>query len=163
MDPDPTPQMLFRLGDVGFGHVEPESRKARPRLLDEIEEASSAAANIEKPEAALVATGEDLMQRRQGLAPDRIGGAFEQHLDLGVVALGGVPRHPAAGLEMKILQIVVRPPAAQVRAAPLAIPALLAPALDGRKVGKKQSRMVEQDGPRAVVIRRQRIEASFHI
>ncbi len=47
-------------------------------------------------------------QLGQRHAAHGIGGALEQHLDLGVIALRGILCQPAAGLVMEILQIVIR-------------------------------------------------------
>ena len=62
--------------------------KPGPGLLDEIEKAPRAAANVEKHQPALVAPGEDVMERRQRLTPRGVRGAVEEHFDLRIVALG---------------------------------------------------------------------------
>ncbi len=155
--------MTLGLGHVGLRHVDPQRRQARPGLLDEVEKAPGAAAEIDEPQAALIAAGEHLVQRRQRLPPDRIGGALEQHLDLGVVALGRLVRHPAARLEVEILQIVVGPLAAGLRAQHFPPLALLAAAVDLRQVLEEQPRAREQARQRAVVIRRLRIDAGLDI
>src|SRR6202040_1279335 len=100
--------MTFRLCDVGLGHVEAQRWEARPSLLEAIESASGTAADVEQPEAALIAPGENLMQRRQCLSPGGIRGAMQQPLDLGVIAQRRITRHPAARLEVEVLQIVSR-------------------------------------------------------
>jgi hypothetical protein len=41
------------------------------------------------------------------LASYRVGSPVEEHLHLQIVTLGRVLRHPAAGLEMEILEVVV--------------------------------------------------------
>ena len=82
--------------DVSIGHIEPGDFKARPSLLDEIEKAPGATADIEESQLALIASGKYLMELRQRLAPHRIGCSVEQDLDLRVVALSGVIRQPAA-------------------------------------------------------------------
>jgi len=56
--------MTFRLCEVSFGHVDTKAWESRPSLFDEVERASGTAANIEKSDAALIAPGEDLMERR---------------------------------------------------------------------------------------------------
>jgi len=88
--------MTLCVSDVSIGHVEPDDLKARPGLFDEIEKSSSATADVEKPQLALIASGKYLMELRLGLAPHRIGCSVEQDLDLRVVALGGLIRQPAA-------------------------------------------------------------------
>src|ERR1700681_2813160 len=104
--------MTFRLGDVSLGHVDAQRSEARPSLLEKIKRASGTAADVEKLEPALIAPGENLMQRRQSLAAGGIRGSMQEHLDLRVVAPRRIPRHPAARLEVEILQIVARPLAA---------------------------------------------------
>ena len=88
VDPAPAFQMSLRLRDVRLRHVDPERRKARPGLLEEIEKAAGAAADVEKSETALIAPGKSLVQWRQRLPSRGIGGAVEQHLHLGIVAPG---------------------------------------------------------------------------
>ena len=88
----PAPQVSPRVPDIRLGQIEPEHRQPRPALLDEIEEAAGAAADVDQPQSALVAAGECFRQRRQRLPPHRVRRALEQHLDLGVVAVGGVRR-----------------------------------------------------------------------
>src|SRR5215469_3916988 len=122
--------MLTCLPDISLRHVEARRGKPRPGLLDEIEKPSGAAADVEERELALIASGKNLVQRDERLAADRIGGAIEQHLDLGVVALGGISRHPAAGLEVEILQVIGRALAACLLAQHLVQAALLAAAVD---------------------------------
>ena len=136
----PAAQMPPRVPDIGIRHIEAVNGKPRPGLFDEVEKAAGAAADIQKRKLALIAAGEDLVKRRQRLPPDRIGAAVEQHLDLGVVALGGVIGHPAAGLEMEILQIVARPLAAGLAVEHLVMHRLLAALMDVGKIGKKQPR-----------------------
>src|SRR5207248_868615 len=89
IEPAPAPEMAPRLRDIAVRHVETDNREARPSLLDEVDQAPGATADIEELELSLVAAGEDFMQRDERLATDRIGRAVEQHLNLGVVALRG--------------------------------------------------------------------------
>jgi len=88
VDPAPTSQMPLGLSDVSLRHVDPERREARPGLLEEIEKASGAAADVEKPETALIATRKHLVQWKQRLAARCICRAVEQDFHLDIVALG---------------------------------------------------------------------------
>jgi len=92
-----------------------------------------------------------------------MGGALEQHLDLDVVALGGLARHPAARLEVKILQIVVGPFALRFRASHLVRAPAPAALMYGGQVLKEQARALNQRRQCAIVISRQRIDASLDI
>jgi hypothetical protein len=93
--------------DIGLRQIEAERRKPWPGLLDQIEGAASATAEIDQPQGALIVPGEDLEKLRQHLAPHRIGGALKQHLNLRVVTVSRGVGHPAARLKMEILQVVV--------------------------------------------------------
>src|SRR5712692_8249269 len=126
--------MSPRLGDVSLRHIDSESREARPSLLETVEKTSGAAADVEQLEEALIAPGEKLVQRRQRLSSGRIGRPIEQHLDLGIVSLRRILRHPAARLEVKIPKIVVRPLATRVLGQHLPVVAVLAAAVDFRQV-----------------------------
>src|SRR5262249_17375887 len=75
IEPAPAFEMAPRLGDITVRQVETDYREARPDLLDEVDQAPSAAADIKKLELPLITPGEDLVQRNERLAPDRIGGA----------------------------------------------------------------------------------------
>src|ERR1700720_801061 len=101
--------MTFRLCEVSLGHVDAQRWEARPSLLEAIETASGTAADVEEPEAALIAPGENLLERRQCLSPRGIRGSMQEHLDLRIVALRRILRHPAARLEVEVLKIVTRP------------------------------------------------------
>ena len=80
--------MTLGLPDIGLGQIEADDGKPGPGLLDEIKKAPSAAANVEKHQPALVASGEDLAERQQRLTPRGVRGAVEKHFDLRIVALG---------------------------------------------------------------------------
>jgi hypothetical protein len=88
----------------------------------------------QRDQLALIALGEDLMQGRQHLPPHGIGGPAEQHLNLGIVALGRVLRHPAAGLKVEVLEIVAGSFATGLLGEDLAVPAALAPAVDAWQI-----------------------------
>jgi hypothetical protein len=64
-------------------------------LFNRINKSSSTAANIKKPQFALVLTGEDFAELRQCLPSDGIGGAVKENFDLGVIPLSRILRHPA--------------------------------------------------------------------
>src|SRR5215472_19260699 len=95
--------------EVRFRHVQSDGLKARPGLLNEIEESPGAATNIKKPQFALIASSKSLMELRQCLASNGVGRSVQKHLDLGVVSFSGIVGHPAARLKMEILQIVGAP------------------------------------------------------
>src|SRR5262245_3323785 len=95
--------------NIGFGHVQPDCWEPRPNLLNGIKKSSGAAANIEKSQVALVPTSKDFTELGQCLPADRIGCPVKKNFDLGVIPLSRIVRHPAARLEMKILQIIARP------------------------------------------------------
>jgi hypothetical protein len=50
--------------DVGLRKVEAQRGKPRPDLLHEIEKAPSTAADVEKPQFALIASGKNFVQLR---------------------------------------------------------------------------------------------------
>jgi hypothetical protein len=74
--------------DVRLRQIEAQRGKPRPDLLDEIEKAPCAAANVEKSQFALIASGNNFVQLRKGLPSRGIGRSVEQHLDLGYRMLG---------------------------------------------------------------------------
>src|ERR1700730_16784174 len=135
---------MFRFRDVSLGHVDAERREARPDLLDAIESAPGAAADVEKPEAALIAPGENLMQGRQGLSAGDVRGSMQQHLDLDVVAPRRIPRHPTARLEVKVLKIVAGPLAERLLGADLPMLAAFAPAMNRGQIREEEARPVQQ-------------------
>ena len=59
--------MTLGLPDMGLGQIEADDGKPRPSLLDEIEKAPRAAADVEKHQPALVAPGKDLAEWWQRL------------------------------------------------------------------------------------------------
>src|SRR5262249_39821370 len=120
---------------------------------DEIDEAPGATADVKEFELPLVAPGEDLVQWNERLATDRVGRAVEQHLDLDVVALRGVLGQPAARLEMKVLQIIGGPPAADIVGEHRAHLTRLAAAMNIGEIVEEQPRPVQELEQRAVVIR----------
>ena len=132
----PAPQVFSRVPDIRVGEIEPEHRQPRPALLDAIEEAAGAAGDIDQPQPALVAPGKGFRQRRQRLPPHRVRRSLEQHLDLGVVAVGGVVGQPAARLEMEILQVVVGAAAARLGIEDFVSGVALAARVDVRQVAK---------------------------
>jgi len=88
------------------------------------------ARNVKKLEAALIASGENLVKWSQRLSPNSIGRSVKKHFDLGIVTLRRFLRHPAARLEMKILKIVARSFAACLLAQHFLAKALLTTAVD---------------------------------
>src|SRR5215470_19795251 len=73
IDPAPTLQMTSCLRDVGLRHVDAEHGEPGPCLFEKIEGTSSTAANVQKPEAALITSGEYLVEWAQRLSPSSIG------------------------------------------------------------------------------------------
>ncbi len=163
VEPAPALEVPSCFRDVSLRHVDADHRQPRPRLLEKVEKTTGAAADVDKPEATLIASGKNLVKRRQRLSSRRVGRALEQNLHLRVVTLRGLLGHPAAGLEVKILQVVTGPLAAGLIGQHLPILAGLTPAMDFREVLEEKPRAVEQDRPRAIVLRRKRIDASLDI
>ena len=151
------------VSDISVGHIEPDDGKARPGLLDKVEKPSGATADIQKPQLALIASGKEVMELRQGLPPHRIGGAVEQDLDLGVIALSRLIRQPAAGLIVEILQIVARPGAARVFIENLAVGPPVAAAMDCRQIREEQSRTIDERQQLSIMIEGQGINAGHDI
>ena len=115
-------------------------------MLKKVEGASGTAANVKKPEAALIASGENLVKWPQRLPPNSISRSVKKHFDLGIVTLRRFLRHPAARLEMKILKIVAGPFATCLIAQHFLVMAILTTAVDVGQILKKQARSVEQYG-----------------
>src|ERR1700687_60302 len=105
--------MTLGMSNVSIGHIEPDNLKSRPGLLDEVDESSGATADIKKLQLPLITSGNCFMELWQGLAPHRIGCSIEEDFNLRVISLGGIIRHPAARLEVEILQIGARALAAR--------------------------------------------------
>jgi hypothetical protein len=108
IDPRTTIQVTLGVSDIRLIHIKPEDRK-RPSLFEKIEKAACLAADVEKFQFALVSSTEKFMALRQGLPACCIGCLVEEHLDLRVISTSRIVCHPAARLEMEILQIVARP------------------------------------------------------
>ena len=92
----------------------------------------------------MVASGEDLTERRQRLTPRDVRGAVEEHFDLRIVPLGSFVCHPAARLEMEILQIVAGPLPARLLGQHFAVVAAFPAAVDGGKIFEEEPRAVEK-------------------
>src|SRR6516165_2391745 len=65
--------MTLCMLEVSFRHVQSDGLKARPGLLNEIEESPGAATNIKKPQFALIVSSKSLMELRQCLASNGVG------------------------------------------------------------------------------------------
>jgi hypothetical protein len=83
------------------------------------------------------------MQRRERLPSRGICCPVEQHLDLCVVALRRVFGHPAAGLEVEILQIIARPLVASFGVQHFAYSSTLAATVDLGQILEEKSRTIE--------------------
>ena len=114
--------------------------------MNEFEKASGAAADVDDLQAALIAPGENLVERHQRLPACRIGRSVEQHLDLRVITLRRGVGQPAARLEVEILQVVVGPLAARVRGQHLADLAALAPVMDLGRSSKNRRERASRTG-----------------
>src|SRR5258708_14146248 len=136
--------MTSCLCDISLGNVDPGGGEPGPRLFEKIENTSGTAAHVDKPEAALVTTGKYLVERSQRLSSSSIGRSVKKHFDLHVVALRRFMRHPAARLEMKILQIVAGPFAACFLAQHLKVLAVFTTAVDAGQILEEHARSVEQ-------------------
>src|SRR5215469_12688131 len=129
--------MMLCMLEVSFRHVQSDGLKARPGLLNEIEESPGAATNIKKPPFALIATSKSFMELRQCLASNGVGRTIQKHLDLGVVSLSRIIGHPAARLKMEILQIVGGPLCTRFRAQDFVVCPALAASMDVGRSSKK--------------------------
>src|ERR1700716_2167000 len=136
--------MPLGLPDIGLGQIEAERGQPGPALFDEIEKAARPAANVEKTQPALVAPGEDLVERRPRLTPRGVRGAVEEHFDLRLVSPGSLVRHPAARLEMEILERVAGPLPARLLGQYFAVVAALPAAVDGGKILEEEPRALEK-------------------
>src|SRR3954463_7257601 len=143
MDARPPPKMALRMPDVGLRQVEAESRQSRPSLLDGIKEAAGATADVNNPQFALISSGKNFRERRQALPSHGVGHALEEHLDLRVVAIGGFFGQPAAGLEVEILQVVVRTQAARFCIQNLVCTCPPPPRVDLGKIADESPRAVQ--------------------
>ena len=66
------------------------------------------------------------------MPPYHVCGSIKEHFDLKVIALGRVVGHPAAGLEMKVLEIVGGPLAQGRLIEDFVVPSTFAPMVDAR-------------------------------
>jgi len=113
-------------------------------LFDLIEEAPGTAADVEKSKLALIASGEHSSQLRQCLTTNGIGSPIEEHLDLGVVPFRRLIRHPAARLEMEVLEIIVWSLPDSVFVQDLTVTPTLSAAMDFWKILKKEPGALQQ-------------------
>jgi hypothetical protein len=155
--------MASCLCDISLRHVDAERGEPGPSLFEKVEEASSPAVNVKKPEAARIASRENLVKWPQRLSPNSISRSIKKHFDLGIVTLRRFLRHPAARLEMKILKIVAGPFAACRLVQHFLVMAILAAAVDARQILEEQAQAVEQYGQGTVVIDGHRIDAGLDI
>ena len=151
------------LRDIGCGHVDAEGGEPRPSLFEKIQSASGTTAHVNKPEAALITPGKYLVQRPQRLSPRSIRRSVKKYFDLRIVAPRRLERHPAAGLEMKILQIVTGPFAACFLALHLQVFAIFAAAVDAGQVREEHARSVEQPQQRTIMISGQGIDSGLDV
>ena len=151
------------VSDIRLRHIEPEGRKPRPSLFDKIEKAPCPAADVEQSQLALISSGKNFMELRQGLPARGVGCPVEEHLDLRVISPRRIVRHPAARLEMEILQIVAGPLPARPLAQDFVVRAALAAPMDLGKILEKKPRAVKQCQQRSVMIGGKRIKTGLDI
>jgi hypothetical protein len=132
-------------------------------LFEKIEEAPCPASNVEKSQFALVPSGKNFMELRQRLPAGRVGSPVEEHLDLRVVSTRRIVRHPAACLEMEILQIVAGPLPAPPLSQDFVVRATLAALMDVGEILEKKPRAMEKCQQRSVMIGGKRVEAGLDI
>jgi hypothetical protein len=101
------------------------------------------------------------MERRQCLASHGIGSSVEEHFDLRVIALSGVIRHPAARLEMKILQTWSF--AARFSSQYFVVCPALATSMYLREILKEESRATNEGEQRSVMIGGEGVKTGFNI
>ena len=133
------------MSDIRFRHIKPEGRKPRLGLFEKIEKAPCPAADVEKSQSALVPSGKNFMELRQGLPACRIGSSIEEHLNLGVVPLRRFIRHPAARLEVEILEIITWSLPERVFVQDLTVTTAPSAPIDFRKILKKETRAFQQE------------------
>ena len=103
------------------------------------------------------------MKLRQGLPPRGIGCPVKENLDLRVISLRRIVHHPAARLEMEVLQIVAGPLPARPLAQNFAVRAALAAPMDFGEILEEKPRAVKQCQQRSVMIGGKRVNASLDI
>src|SRR6266849_4387079 len=155
--------MPLCLLEVSLGQIDSDGGQAGPSLLEKVEKASGATANVEKSQVALIAPGEKLMKRRQHLSPGCIRCSLKKDFDLRIVSLCRLLRHPAARLKVEILEIIIGPLALCLRTQDFTILTDLAATMDFRQILEKEARAVQQDRQCAVMIFREGIYASFDV
>jgi hypothetical protein len=136
---------------------------ARPGLLDEAQEPACAAGNVEQPHLALVAACHMFAERHQALAAHGVGAAGKQHLDLGVVELGGMLAQIAVGLVVEVLQEIVRQLLSQLRRIDLMAAAVGLALHRVRQVGEIAPARRPDLAETPVVIARHRIVAGLGV
>jgi hypothetical protein len=137
---------------VRLRQVEARRGKPRPHLLDEIEKAPGAAADLEMSQFALIAAGKHFVQLRKRLPSRGIDRPVEQYLNLRIIPSRSLLRHPATRLEMEILQIVAGPLPDGVLAQNFAVPTALAAPIDLGQILEEEPGAVEQRQQRSVMI-----------
>src|SRR5688500_140440 len=152
VQPRPALQVMLRVFDIWLGHIEPEGRKPRPCLFEKIEKAPSPAANVEKSQLALITSGKNFMELRQGLPARGIGCPVEEDLDLRVISPRRIIGHPAARLEMKILQKVARPLPVRSVTQDFVVSVVLAAPMDLGEVLEKKAGAIKQSQQRSIMI-----------
>ena len=141
-----------RLVQIGRAEIQRGDRQARVVVLDEGQEASGAAGQVQELGFGAAPPGHEGGERHQSLAAHGIGRAGEEHLDLVVVELGRASAQVAVGLIVEILQIVGRKVLLESLVRPdLGAGAGVAPPLDtleigevGRRHGKRLERRGDQ-------------------
>ena len=87
----------------------------------------------------------------------------KKHLDLGVVSLSGIVCHPAARLEVEILEVVARSFSARLLVQHFVIRAAFAASMDLGEILEEQPGAINECEQRSIVIRRKRINARLDI
>src|SRR5215467_2748189 len=98
------PPRLIKVGVRQVKALKAYGRIGEPELA---QEPSGAAADVEERDLALVASVHELSDRAQCRAPHGAGSAHEQGFNLHVIKACRALRKVTAGLEMKVLSVVV--------------------------------------------------------
>jgi hypothetical protein len=137
--------------------------EAAANLLNRPNKSPRTAADIKQPQFTLIPASKDFAELRQNLPADRVRCAVKEYFDLGIISLGGILRHPAARLEMKILQIIARSFSARFLSQDLRFSVTLPASVNIGEVLEEKPRPVKERRQRPIMIERQRVKPGLDI
>src|SRR6185436_6383268 len=100
--------MASSLIEIGLREVEAGQGQAWKGLFQEAQKAAGSAGDVEQAEIALVASAQELSDRRDALAAHGVCRSGEQHFDLDIVETGRLIGQISASLIVEVLQEIVR-------------------------------------------------------